>query len=77
MGFPGLDGTFGSVATMIVGGDALEVYCVFGEGCFHIFGALVIKNMELGCVYIGLEIGVGCKPSITDGASLDVAKSCR
>ena len=43
-----MDDTFGSVATIIVGGNALEVYCVFGEGFFHVFRALLIDNIELG-----------------------------
>ena len=77
MVFPGLDGTFGSVATMIVGGNALEVYCVFGEVCFNFFGALVIKDMEMGCLVIGLDFGVGFKSIIADGASLAVAQRCR
>ena len=72
-----MDRVFGSVDTMIVGGDALEVYCMFGEGCFHVFGSLVIADMELGCVVIGLGIGVGCKPITADGASLAVVKTCR
>ena len=62
---------------MIVGGKALEVYCVFGEGCFYVFVEFVIKDMELGGVAIGLEIGVGCKPSIADGSSLKVLQRCR
>ena len=32
MVFPYLNGTFGSVAMMIVGKNVLEVYGVFGEG---------------------------------------------
>ena len=77
MVFTGLDVTFGRVGTKIVGGEVLEVYCMFGEGCFHVFGSLVIADMELGCVVIGLGIGVGCKPITADGASLAVAQKCR
>ena len=77
MVFPGLDGTFGSVATIIVVGNALELYCVFGEIFFRVFGALVIEDMELGYVAIGLVLGKDCKSSIVDGDSLSVAQRCR
>ena len=56
--FPGLDNTFNSVDTMLEGTRALEVYCVFDKGLFQVFGALVIKDMKLGCIPIGLELGV-------------------
>lgn len=46
MVFPGLDGPFGCVAAMDVGGHEFEFNLVFLEGFAEIFGAFVVEDVE-------------------------------
>ena len=72
MVFPCLDGSFGSITSVTVGGNTLEVDVVFGERCFNFRRTLVVDDVEFGCVSVGVEEFVGFEPSVADGAAKSV-----
>jgi hypothetical protein len=68
---PGLDGSFGRVATMMdVRRDALEIDLVFLEGVLEVFRTFVVKNMKIWGVAVELESCVQCSPSFGEFAGL-------
>ena len=58
MVLPGLDSAFGSVSTMAVRRDSLEIDVVFAEGLLEVVRAFVVKDVEGRCVAVVLEFGV-------------------
>ena len=72
MVFPCLDGSFGGVAAVTVGRNALKIDVVFGERCFDFRRTLVVDDVEFGCVSVGVEESVGFEPSVADGAAKSV-----
>ena len=62
MGFPGLYGPFGSVATVSVGRYSLESDVVFAEGCFKEVGEFVVEYVQIRGVAVVFESGVAKFP---------------
>ena len=54
MVLPGLYGSFGGVAAVAVRRDALEIDVIFGESLLELVRAFVIKDVEVGCISVGL-----------------------
>ena len=67
--FPCLDGSFGGIAAVTVGGNALKIDVVFGESGFNFGGTFIVDDVEFWGVSVGLEEFVGFEPSVADGAA--------
>jgi hypothetical protein len=66
---PCLDGSFGGITAVTVGGNALKIDVVFGESCFDFGGTFVVDDVKFWGVSIGLEESVGSEPRIADGVA--------
>ena len=68
--FPSLDGAFCCIATVAMGGHALEIDVVFLEGLFELVGTFVVEDVEARGVAVGLEACVQCGPGVCEFAGL-------
>jgi hypothetical protein len=52
MDLPGVDGSFGGIAAVNVGGHWFESHVILLEGLFELTGAFVVDDVQAGCVAI-------------------------
>ncbi len=54
--FEGRDRAFGRIYSVIVGGDEVDVHVVAPDVGFNCLGALVVHDIECGCISTGVKV---------------------
>ena len=62
------DGALGSIDSMVVGGDKVNVHVIFSNVCRDGFGAFVVHHVERGVIVAGSKSGKDVGECVDHGA---------